>query len=606
MDRGDHRPKPGLVNGSRVAVTLLVIGLACLAPVLLYRLQDATLDRTDSQRKMIESLRHLVDAIRADQTRMFSSKDEATLQLVHEVSARLERLSDGLDASLGRLESSRGSFEDSSSVLRAIAASTAQGRAERLREGVVAEYGRAVFSLDSDRTYVASPSIVKLESGRLLVVLETAASWGAEGTAKVKKVMASDDGGGQWTQVGSISPMFWPQVFRCASGVYVIGTQRHFSKDNNLVISKMEDAAGARWSAPAQLTRGWSVVAANTGVDVSNGRVTKTFEMIPSMAVEVAQTTLRANVTVPIQGGVGGPSWEHPPVLRVEVESTRGFVAYTMVRLAGVPGAASDSPDRLLLFFRILGIDAAANVLTLRLERFNHYWATSPLHLAAGRVLAVGSGSNVYGGVDWVASAMNADERADLTRSEAWSFPDPPVGNPASVYSGELRSLFDIAFRADAQARNSIVGFDLRGISSEAEAWEAGFGSVYWMEGVVTRVRDRHGGNGKLLSIMRVNNDWMCDLAALVAYDDHLADQGGGFHGRFLRYTNVPGLGVGHPAIVYDEVSDLYWMASNVNRDSTRRWRQPTEATDAEPALHITPFSKCEIDRSTLALFYSP
>lgn len=52
MDRGDHRPKPGLVNGSRVAVTLLVIGLACLAPVLLYRLQDATLDRTDSQRKV--------------------------------------------------------------------------------------------------------------------------------------------------------------------------------------------------------------------------------------------------------------------------------------------------------------------------------------------------------------------------------------------------------------------------------------------------------------------------------------------------------------------------------------------------------------------------
>jgi hypothetical protein len=41
--------------------------------------------------------------------------------------------------------------------------------------------------------------------------------------------------------------------------------------------------------------------------------------------------------------------------------------------------------------------------------------------------------------------------------------------------------------------------------------------------------------------------------------------------GRFLRYTFAPGLSVAHPAIVYDEVSDMYWMVSNLNRDSTRR-----------------------------------
>lgn len=28
-----------------------------------------------------------------------------------------------------------------------------------------------------------------------------------------------------------------------------------------------------------------------------------------------------------------------------------------------------------------------------------------------------------------------------------------------------------------------------------------------------------------------------------------------------------------HPAILYDNVTDLYWMASNMNRDSTRVWR---------------------------------
>ena len=53
------------------------------------------------------------------------------------------------------------------------------------------------------------------------------------------------------------------------------------------------------------------------------------------------------------------------------------------------------------------------------------------------------------------------------------------------------------------------------------------------------------------------------------------------------------GLAIGHPAILYDNVTDLYWMASNVNRDSTRVWRQPWQRD--LPKLHITPFSKCEV-----------
>lgn len=34
------------------------------------------------------------------------------------------------------------------------------------------------------------------------------------------------------------------QLFACASGVYLMGTERHFSPDNNLVISKMLDDEG--------------------------------------------------------------------------------------------------------------------------------------------------------------------------------------------------------------------------------------------------------------------------------------------------------------------------------------------------------------------------
>ncbi len=36
------------------------------------------------------------------------------------------------------------------------------------------------------------------------------------------------------------------QIFRCKSGVYVVGTERHFSQDNNLIISRMLDDTGVR------------------------------------------------------------------------------------------------------------------------------------------------------------------------------------------------------------------------------------------------------------------------------------------------------------------------------------------------------------------------
>jgi hypothetical protein len=54
------------------------------------------------------------------------------------------------------------------------------------------------------------------------------------------------------------------------------------------------------------------------------------------------------------------------------------------------------------------------------------------------------------------------------------------------------------------------------------------------------------------------------------------------------------------------QVSDLYWMVSNINRDATRNWKQPDAPDQHNPQLHITLFSKCEVDRSTLGLFYSP
>jgi len=162
------------------------------------------------------------------------------------------------------------------------------------------------------------------------------------------------------------------------------------------------------------------------------------------------------------------------------------------------------------------------------------------------------------------------------------------------VYSKEIRQIFDIAFRADSHVMKNLAGKDFPKLD-RARALDAGFGSLYWMEGVVTRVRDTHGGNGKLLIIARVNNDLLCNLAAVVELDD-----ASGLDARFLRYTSVPGLSIAHPAILFDETSDLYWMATNLPRASTRQWNKA-----ARQSLHITQFSSCEVDRSMLYLFYS-
>lgn len=72
----------------------------------------------------------------------------------------------------------------------------------------------AVFSVKDEGTYAASPSIIRLDSGRLLSVLERSISWGTNEDVATKLVFASDNGGLTWAQVGTIHPMNWPQVRR--------------------------------------------------------------------------------------------------------------------------------------------------------------------------------------------------------------------------------------------------------------------------------------------------------------------------------------------------------------------------------------------------------
>jgi hypothetical protein len=199
----------------------------------------------------------------------------------------------------------------------------------------------AIVRIDSKGQFVASPSLVKLPNGRLLAALERSVSWGVTQETTMKLIYSSNDGGASWQRTALVGPMNWPQLFSCASGVYLLGTERHFSPDNNLVISKMLDEEGKQWSVPTRITHGLSVVSANTGVDVSRGRVTKSFEVIPSMAKPIVATKLTQDVQIGIQGGVGGPTWQQSPMLELAVASTQGFVQYTLVKVRGARSTAA-------------------------------------------------------------------------------------------------------------------------------------------------------------------------------------------------------------------------------------------------------------------------
>ena len=76
---------------------------------------------------------------------------------------------------------------------------------------------------------------------------------------------------------------------------------------------------------------------------------------------------------------------------------------------------------------------------------------------------------------------------------QAWVLTEP-LGNPASTRVQDVAALFDAAFRPDYIVRKSIIGFHHDYIRDTAAALEAGFGSLYWMEGVVVRLQVRLSG----------------------------------------------------------------------------------------------------------------
>jgi hypothetical protein len=425
------------------------------------------------------------------------------------------------------------------------------GAGARPQPQVIADpYVRVVRSPNDWRAapWIGSPSIVRTASGRLLVCHDLFGR--DESVMDTAHFTASEDGGKSWRPLGKLRPMFWPSLFRCASGLYVIGTDRRYhAGPNHVVISRSTDE-GRTWSESVRLTEGLAIHTGNVGVLVSRGRVTRAFEVVPVRSSRLSGT----ETTEPF--AVSEKDLESRSFV-LTVKEGAGCVPHTLMALTGGEQA---------LCLRVLQADG--NRLTVRPERWErrtdepHAPANSaaPWNFPAGsqlRLVSSTSGSNR----DFLVVALDADERANLCDPAAWRRSNL-VGNPAYTHSRVLKELF---------------GLDFRGTYAG------------WLEGVLVRM-EHPGASGRILNLLRVANDVTSNISARIEVDDSGED----LRCRFDRYAFDPGLGCTHCCLLWDPASKLYWMASNVTRESTRD-------------LSGTAMARVRggQERSNLALFYS-
>jgi hypothetical protein len=120
-----------------------------------------------------------------------------------------------------------------------------------------------------------------------------------------------------------------------------------------------------RWSVPSQLTTGITVLTANQGVDVSAGRVTKPFELFPSMFADVPSAALRAAAVIPIDSVVATedlPHYVHHKVLLQLDRNSTIFVENQFLRMV---------LRKKGIFFRVLRVNASDRSILCRIEMVN-------------------------------------------------------------------------------------------------------------------------------------------------------------------------------------------------------------------------------------------
>jgi hypothetical protein len=99
------------------------------------------------------------------------------------------------------------------------------------------------------RTYVGSPSLLRLKDGSLLATLDydgDRAPLNHEGEECLTSVYRSRDNGGSWQLLNHIVGAFWSNLFESEGRVYLLGNSAH---DGHIVIRRSTDG-GLTWTFP--------------------------------------------------------------------------------------------------------------------------------------------------------------------------------------------------------------------------------------------------------------------------------------------------------------------------------------------------------------------
>ncbi|KAK3256469.1 hypothetical protein CYMTET_34396, partial [Cymbomonas tetramitiformis] len=373
-------------------------------------------------------------------------------------------------------------------------------------------------------------------------------------------LQCSTDSGKAWLLHGTLHRARWPQLIVFHNKLYLLFSRLGFQKASHLFIVHWDDSK-AKWSDAVDITPqlgNAAVVNQNTGYVWDGTRLVHSVEIIPNFFPP--EYTVRRVIS---------------PRHFVVAAKDSSLVQHARVRCAGSIG-------------RVLRPVRNGHV-HITLKNYSHL--TGQRLCAPGDKLSYAKGGSLYGSHDWIVTLVYFDSAGDIMSPHSWHVSEDGAALPANHLSKELHQLFGLTFGHDKSVQSDVLEKQLKRPLSKANAYAAGFGDAYWMEGVVLS-----GGQGQLRCILRINNRDMCNLGAMADF--------AWVNDTYVRTTESlvfqPGLSVAHPAILWHAPTQLHLMVSNVNRDSTVDYSH-----HGSHGLHVVGQSYCEVDRSALALYVS-
>ena len=106
------------------------------------------------------------------------------------------------------------------------------------------------FQEAATRTYLGSPSIIRLDSGDLLATHDyfgPGCALNHEAEEHLLSVCRSRDDGGSWHNLTHVAGQYWSTLFKHGGGLYLLGTSQQYG---SIVIRRSEDG-GNTWTHPA-------------------------------------------------------------------------------------------------------------------------------------------------------------------------------------------------------------------------------------------------------------------------------------------------------------------------------------------------------------------